>query len=117
MSGVEDHAALQRKFYRGEWRVERGERSVERGAFTVAIFSQPVAMEDATFVPRVFQLDKDAIGKAHHGEILGIAQRDGVAYCIRGGKTRFAATRKRQEGSNEDNYEHNARKQDSMRPP
>ena len=97
--------------------MERGERSVERGAFTVAIFSQPVAMEDATFMPRVFQLNEDAIGKAHHGEILGIAQRDGVANGIRGGKTRFAATRERQEGSNEDNYEHSARKQDSMRPP
>ena len=83
----------------------------------IAIFSQPVAMEDAAFVPRVFQLDEDAISKAHHGEILGIAQRDGVAYCIRGGRTRFAATRERQEGSNEDNYEQSARKQDSMRPP
>ena len=83
----------------------------------IAIFSQPVAMEDAAFVPRVFQLDKDAIGIAHHGEILGIAQRDGVANGIRGGKTRFATTRERQEGSNEDNYEHSARKQDSMRPP
>ena len=72
----------------------------------ITIFSQPVAMEDATFVPRVFQLDEDAIGKAHHGEILGIAQRDGVANGIRGGKTRFATTRERQEGSNKDNYEH-----------
>ena len=70
-------------------------------------------MEDATFMPRVFQLYEDAIGKAHHGEILGIAQRDGVAYCIRGGKTRFATTRKHQEQC----HEHSARKQDSMRPP
>ena len=91
-------------------------------------------MEDAAFMPGVFQFDEDAIGIAHHCEILGIAQRDGVANCIRGGKTRFAATRKRQEGSKEDNDEHNARKeiniapstgyllvsarkQDSMRPP
>ena len=74
-------------------------------------------MEDATFVPGVFQLDEDAIGISHHGEILGIAQRDGVANGIRGGKTRFATTRERQEGSNEDNYEHSGRKQDSMRPP
>ena len=64
-------------------------------------------MEDATFMPRVFQLDKDAIGKAHHGEILGIAQRDGVANCIRGGKARFATTRERQESNNEHNDEHN----------
>ena len=73
----------------------------------IAIFSQPVAMEDATFMPRVFQLDEDAISKAHHGEILGIAQRDGVANGIRGGKTRFAATRKRQESNNEHNDKHN----------
>ena len=64
-------------------------------------------MEDAAFVPRVFQLDEDAISKAHHGEILGIAQRDGVANGIRGGKTRFATTRERQEGNNEHNDEHN----------
>ena len=64
-------------------------------------------MEDATFVPRVLQLNEDAIGKAHHGEILGIAQRDGVANGIRGGKTRFAATRKRHESNNEHNDKYN----------
>ena len=64
-------------------------------------------MEDATFMPRVFQLNEDAIGIAHHGEILGIAQRDGVANGIRGGKTRFAATRKRHESNNEHNDKYN----------
>ena len=65
-------------------------------------------MEDAAFMPGVFQLNENAIGIAYHCEILGIAQRDGVANYIRGGKTRFAATRKGQEGSKEDNNEHNA---------
>jgi hypothetical protein len=98
---------------RGEWREERGERSVERGAFTVAIFSQPVAMEDAAFVPRIFKLDEDAIGISHHGEILGIAQRDGVAISYGLSRTSPMTTRKHQEQC----HEHSARKQDSMRPP
>ena len=79
----------------------------------IAIFSQPVAMEDATFVPRVFQLDKDAIGKAHHREILGIAQRDGVAIRYGLSRTSPMTTRKHQEQC----HEHSAKKQDSMRPP
>ena len=79
----------------------------------ITIFSQPVAMEDAAFVPRVFQLNEDAIGKAHHRKILGIAQRDGVASCNGLSRTSPMATRKHQEQC----HEHSARKQDSMRPP
>ena len=64
-------------------------------------------MEDAAFVPRVFQLDEDAIGKAHHGEILGIAQRDGVAISYGLSRTSPMTTRERQESNNEHNDKYN----------